>query len=143
MIFERFLNPERVSPPDIDIDFCQARRGEVIDYVRGKYGERAVSHIITFQTLGAKSVVRDVARVMGLSYGDGDRIAKMIPPDLGMTLAKAEEMNPELAAAIDTESAARQLWEPRPVPRRAHQRPRRPRGRGRHRRTAILTSTCL
>ena len=79
LLFERFLNPERVSPPDIDVDFCQNRRGEVIEYVRQKYGERAVSQIITFGTLGAKSVVRDVARVQGWSYGDADRIAKMIP----------------------------------------------------------------
>ena len=82
LIFERFLNPERVSPPDIDIDFCQPRRAKVIDYVRRKYGERAVSHIITFQTLGAKSVVRDVGRVMGLSYSEGNRVAKMIPNQL-------------------------------------------------------------
>src|SRR5581483_5600667 len=77
LLFERFLNPERVSPPDIDVDFCQNRRGEVIEYVRKKYGERAVAQIVTFGTLGAKSVVRDVGRVMGLSYGDADRIAKM------------------------------------------------------------------
>ncbi|MEX1010195.1 MAG: DNA polymerase III subunit alpha, partial [Chthoniobacterales bacterium] len=82
LIFERFLNPERVSPPDIDVDFCQARRGEVIEYVRQKYGERCVSQIVTFNQLGAKSVVRDVARVMGMSYGEGDRIAKMIPNEL-------------------------------------------------------------
>ena len=69
LLFERFLNPERVSPPDIDVDFCQSRRGEVIDHVRQKYGERSVSHIITFSTLGAKSVVRDVGRVLGWSYG--------------------------------------------------------------------------
>ena len=73
LLFERFLNPERVSPPDVDIDFCQSRRAEVIDYVRQKYGERCVSHIITYGTMGAKSVIRDVARVMGMSYGDGDR----------------------------------------------------------------------
>src|SRR4029077_20440836 len=83
LIFERFLNPERVSPPDIDVDFCQNRRGEVIEYVREKYGSRAVSQIITFGTLGAKSVVRDVGRVLGLSYSDADRIAKMIPNELG------------------------------------------------------------
>ncbi len=78
LLFERFLNPERVSPPDVDIDFCQSRRVEVIDYVRKKYGERSVSHIITYGTLGAKSVLRDVCRVMGISYGEADRIAKMI-----------------------------------------------------------------
>ena len=89
LIFERFLNPERVSPPDIDVDFCQNRRGEVIEYVRDEYGARAVSQIITFGTLGAKSVIRDVGRVIGLSYSDADRIAKMIPNELGITLESA------------------------------------------------------
>lgn len=111
LIFERFLNPERVSPPDIDVDFCMERRGEVIEYVRQKYGERAVSQIITFGTLGAKSVVRDVARVMGWSYTDGDRVAKMIPNELNITLTAAREKNAELAAAIENEDAVRQLWE--------------------------------
>jgi DNA polymerase-3 subunit alpha len=111
LIFERFLNPERVSPPDIDIDFCQNRRGEVIDYVRRKYGQRAVSQIITFGTLGARSVIRDVGRVTGLSYSDADRIAKMIPNELGITLASAYQKNPELKLAVDTEDATRQLWE--------------------------------
>src|SRR5215469_11351160 len=110
LIFERFLNPERVSPPDIDVDFCQNRRGEVIEYVRQKYGSRAVSQIITFGTLGAKSVVRDVGRVMGLSYGDADRIAKMIPNELGITLSSAYEKNPELKQAVDTEENTQQLW---------------------------------
>lgn len=111
LIFERFLNPERISPPDIDVDFCMERRGEVIDYVRQKYGERAVSQIITFGTLGAKSVVRDVGRVMGWSYTDGDRVAKMIPNELNITLTAAKEKNAELAAAIENEDAVRQLWE--------------------------------
>ncbi len=111
LIFERFLNPERVSPPDIDIDFCQSRRGEVIDYVRRKYGERNVSHIVTFGTMGAKSVVRDVGRVMGLSYTDADRIAKMIPNELKMTLEKAVEMNPDLAAALQNEPTTAELWQ--------------------------------
>ncbi|MEO7168336.1 MAG: DNA polymerase III subunit alpha [Spartobacteria bacterium] len=111
LLFERFLNPERVSPPDIDIDFCQARRGEVIDYVRQKYGTRAVAQIITFGTLGAKSVVRDVGRVLGFSYGDADRIAKMIPNELEMTLAKAIAKNPDLKRASETEPATRQLLE--------------------------------
>ena len=110
LIFERFLNPERVSPPDIDVDFCQNRRGEVIEYVRKKYGSRAVSQIITFGTLGAKSVVRDVGRVIGLSYSDADRIAKMIPNELGITLKSALEKNPELKQAVDTEESTRQLW---------------------------------
>jgi DNA polymerase III subunit alpha len=110
LIFERFLNPERVSPPDIDVDFCQNRRGEVIEYVRAKYGSRAVSQIITFGTLGAKSVVRDVGRVMGLGYSDADRIAKMIPNELGITLKGALEKNAELKQAVETEEATQQLW---------------------------------
>ncbi len=111
MLFERFLNPERVSPPDIDVDFCESRRGEVLEYVRQKYGERRVAQIITFGKLKAKSVVRDVGRVMGLSYGDCDRIAKMIPNELNITLAQAAEKTPDLKKAIETEPATRQLWE--------------------------------
>ena len=111
LLFERFLNPERISPPDIDVDFCQNRRGEVIEYVRTKYGERAVAQIVTFGTLGARSVVRDVGRVIGLSYGDADRIAKMIPNELNITLASAAEKTPDLKRAITTEPGARQLWE--------------------------------
>jgi DNA polymerase-3 subunit alpha len=79
LLFERFLNPERVNPPDIDIDFADDRRADVIEYVRKKYGRDAVAQIITFGTMGAKSVVRDVGRVMGLSYGECDRLAKMVP----------------------------------------------------------------
>jgi len=111
LLFERFLNPERVSPPDIDVDFCQSRRGEVIEYVRQKYGERAVSHIVTFGTLGAKSVIRDVGRVLAWSYGDADRIAKMIPNELNITLKDARAKNPELAAAIEHETATAELWQ--------------------------------
>ena len=105
LLFERFLNPDRVSPPDIDVDFCEARRGEVLEYVRQKYGERRVSQIITFGKLKAKSVVRDVGRVIGLSYGEADRIAKMIPNELNITLAAAAEKMPELKRAIETEPA--------------------------------------
>jgi DNA polymerase III subunit alpha len=111
LIFERFLNPERISPPDIDVDFCMDRRGEVIEYVRKKYGERSVSQIITFGTLGAKSVVRDVNRVLGMSYGDGDRLAKMIPNELNIDLKGAAEKNPELKAAIENEPATKQVWD--------------------------------
>ena len=111
LIFERFLNPDRVSPPDIDVDFCEARRGEVLEYVRQKYGERRVAQIITFGKLKAKSVVRDVGRVMGLSYRDADRIAKMIPNELNITLDSAVEKNPELKRAVTTEPATRQLFE--------------------------------
>jgi DNA polymerase-3 subunit alpha len=111
LIFERFLNPDRISPPDIDVDFCEARRGEVLEYVRQKYGERRVAQIITFGKLKAKSVVRDVGRVMGLSYRDADRIAKMIPNELNITLDSAVEKNPELKRAVSTEPATRQLFD--------------------------------
>ncbi len=110
LIFERFLNPERVSPPDIDIDFCQTYRYKVIDYVRQKYGERAVSHIITYGKLGAKSVLKDVARVMDMSYADGDRIAKLIEPGAKVTLKSSYESNEELRNLIATDEAYAELW---------------------------------
>jgi DNA polymerase III subunit alpha len=109
LLFERFLNPERVNPPDIDIDFADDRRADVIEYVRQKYGRDAVAQIITFGTMGAKSVVRDVGRVMGLAYGECDRLAKMIPADLKMTLEKALKQSPELKQAYDSEEATREL----------------------------------
>lgn len=109
LLFERFLNPERVNPPDVDIDFADDRRGDVIEYVRQKYGRDAVAQIVTFGTMGAKSVVRDVGRVMGLSYGECDRLAKMIPFDLKMTLEKALKQSPELKQAYDTEEVTREL----------------------------------
>ncbi len=96
LLFERFLNPERVSLPDIDIDFCERRRGEVIDYVTRKYGRENVAQIITFGTMKARAVVRDVARVMDIPYVDADRVAKQIPPALDMTLDKALAENPAL-----------------------------------------------
>src|SRR6266446_6492466 len=111
LIFERFLNPDRVSPPDIDVDFCEARRGEVLEYVRQKYGERRVAQIITFGKLKAKSVVRDVGRVMGLPYAAADRIARMIPNELNITLDSAAEKNSELKRAIATEPQTKQLFE--------------------------------
>jgi len=111
LIFERFLNPERVSMPDIDIDFCIERRGEVIDYVKHKYGEDNVSQIITFGTMKAKAAVRDVARALNLSYADGDRIAKAIPFDLKMTIDKALEMNPELAAMYESDENVRKVMD--------------------------------
>src|SRR5947209_4979904 len=111
LIFERFLNPDRVSPPDIDVDFCETRRGEVLEYVRQKYGQRRVAQIITFGKLKAKSVVRDVGRVMGWSYRDADRIAKMIPNELNITLDAAVEKNPELKRAVATEPATQQLFD--------------------------------
>lgn len=110
LVFERFLNPERISPPDIDIDFCQTRRPEVIEHVRQRYGERRVAHIITFGKMLAKGSLRDVGRVMGLSYTEGDRIAKMIPGDLGITLADAKKKNPELRAAIENEETTASVW---------------------------------
>ena len=109
LLFERFLNPERVNPPDIDIDFADDRRADVIEYVRQKYGQNAVAQIVTFGTMGAKSVVRDVGRVMGLSYGECDRLAKMIPFDLKMTLEKALKQSPELKQAYETEEVTREL----------------------------------
>jgi DNA polymerase-3 subunit alpha len=111
LIFERFLNPDRISPPDIDVDFCEARRGEVLEYVRQKYGERRVAQIITFGKLKAKSVVRDVGRVMGLPYAAADRIAKMIPNELNITLDSAAEKSLDLKRAIATEPQTRQLFE--------------------------------
>ncbi len=109
LLFERFLNPERVNPPDIDIDFADDRRADVIEYVREKYGRDSVAQIITFGTMGAKSVVRDVGRVMGLSYGECDRLAKMIPLDLKMTLEKALKQSPELKQAYESEEVTREL----------------------------------
>jgi len=96
LLFERFLNPERISMPDIDVDFCERRRGEVIDYVTRKYGRENVAQIITFGTMKAKAVVRDVGRVLEMPYADVDRIAKQIPPALDMTLDKALAENPIL-----------------------------------------------
>ena len=109
LLFERFLNPERVNPPDIDIDFADDRRADVIEYVRKKYGNDSVAQIITFGTMGAKSVVRDVGRVMGLPYSDGDRLAKMIPFDLKMDLTKALKQSPEFKEAYETEEITREL----------------------------------
>jgi DNA polymerase-3 subunit alpha len=109
LLFERFLNPERVNPPDIDIDFADDRRADVIEYVREKYGRDAVAQIITFGTMGAKSVVRDVGRVMGLAYGDCDRLAKLIPAELKMDLAKALKQVPELKEAYENEDVTREL----------------------------------
>lgn len=96
LLFERFLNPERVSPPDFDIDFCMRRRSEVIEYVRNKYGKECVANIITFGTFGAKMIVRDLARVNSIPYSEADRIAKMVPDDLGITLKDAVVKSKEL-----------------------------------------------
>src|SRR3954468_13286598 len=114
LIFERFLNPERVSPPDIDVDFCKDRRGDVLDYVLQKYGDRRVSQIVTFNKMNAKSAVRDVGRVIGLSYGEADRLARMIPNGPGqakISLTGSAPGTPERRKAIETEPATRQLWD--------------------------------
>ena len=109
LLFERFLNPERVNPPDIDIDFADDRRADVIEYVRQKYGRDSVAQIITFGTMGAKSVIRDVGRVMGLGYGECDRLAKMIPNELKMSLEKALKQSADFKKAYDTEEVTREL----------------------------------
>ena len=109
LLFERFLNPERVSMPDIDIDFCFERRQEVIDYVVQKYGKDQVVQIVTFGTLAAKGVVRDVGRVLDMPYAQCDAIAKMIPDDLGMTLDKALKMSPDLKSAYENDEQVRFL----------------------------------
>ena len=109
LLFERFLNPERVSMPDIDIDFCFERRQEVIDYVVEKYGKDQVVQIVTFGTMAAKGVVRDVGRVLDMPYARCDAIAKMIPTDLGMTLEKALKQNPELREAYQQDDEVKYL----------------------------------
>jgi len=109
LIFERFLNPERVSPPDFDIDFCMYRRGEVIDYVKRKYGKENVAQIITFGSLGAKTVIRDVGRVLDIPYGYCDRLSKMVPDDLKMTLKKALDESPDFKAAYETEEDCKRI----------------------------------
>ena len=111
LIFERFLNPERVSLPDIDIDFCERRRGEVIEYVTRKYGRENVAQIITFGTMKARAVVRDVARVMDIPYADADRVAKAVPPALDMTLAKALEESPPLKDLQEKDPRVKELLE--------------------------------
>ncbi|MEW5248741.1 DNA polymerase III subunit alpha [Microbulbifer discodermiae] len=111
LLFERFLNPERVSMPDFDIDFCMEKRDSVIGYVADNYGRQAVSQIITFGTMAAKAVVRDVARVQGKSYGLADKLSKMIPPDVGMTLAKAREQEEVLRDFLHTDEEAQEIWE--------------------------------
>ncbi|MBX3739085.1 MAG: DNA polymerase III subunit alpha [Candidatus Didemnitutus sp.] len=109
LLFERFLNPERVSPPDFDIDFCMRRRGEVIDYVRQKYGNDCVANIITYGTLGAKMVVRDVSRVHDLPFAEADRLAKMIPDELNIELKAAIEKSAELKNEYDRNPVAKKI----------------------------------
>jgi len=109
LLFERFLNPERIGLPDIDIDFCYERRHEVIDYVTKKFGRENVAQIITFGTMQARAVVRDVGRVMGIAYVEVDRIAKMIPPDYSISLKEALESTPELKNLYKNDSQIKQL----------------------------------
>ena len=109
LLFERFLNPERVSPPDFDIDFCMRRRGEVIDYVRQKYGNDCVANIITYGTLGAKMVIRDVSRVHDLAYVEADRLAKMIPDELNIELSTAIEKSAELRHEFTSNPVAKKI----------------------------------
>jgi len=109
LLFERFLNPERVSMPDIDVDFCYERRQEVIDYVARKYGADHVSQIITFGTMAARGVVRDVGRVLGMSYQETDAVAKAVPMDLGITLEKALNLSPSLRQMYDEQPRVQEL----------------------------------
>ena len=109
LLFERFLNPERVSMPDIDVDFCYERRQEVIDYVTRKYGKDCVAQIVTFGTLAARGVIRDVGRVMDLPYAYVDSIAKMIPQELGITIDKALQMNPEFRKLYESDETVTHL----------------------------------
>lgn len=111
LLFERFLNPERVSPPDFDIDFCMRRREEVINYVRDKYGRDCVANIITYGTLGAKMVVRDISRVHNLPFAEADRLAKMIPDELNISLKDAIEKSSELRSEIDRNPVAKKIIE--------------------------------
>ncbi|MBI2216515.1 MAG: DNA polymerase III subunit alpha [Candidatus Rokubacteria bacterium] len=112
LLFERFLNPERISMPDMDIDFADDRRDEVIRYVADKYGRDRVAHIITFGTLGAKAAIRDVGRVLGMSYGDVDRIAKLVPNfPLNITLDDAHQKSPPLAEAVRSDPRVTELWD--------------------------------
>ncbi len=109
LLFERFLNPERVSMPDIDVDFCMNRRGEVIDYVTRKYGREQVAQIITFNTMAAKAAIKDCGRALDMPYGDVDRIAKLVPATVGMTLDKALEDVPDLRKVYDSDKQIREL----------------------------------
>ncbi|MEN2774640.1 DNA polymerase III subunit alpha [Acetivibrio clariflavus] len=109
LLFERFLNPERITMPDIDIDFCYERRQEVIDYVVRKYGEDKVSQIITFGTMAARGAIRDVGRALDIPYNEVDVIAKMIPMQIGMSIDKALEINPELRARYEQDSKVKEL----------------------------------
>ena len=109
LLFERFLNPERISMPDFDIDFCYERRPEVIEYVARKYGRDHVSQIITFGTMAAKMVIRDVARVLDIPYAEADKLAKMIPNELHITIKKAKEQNKELNELYEADEETKKI----------------------------------
>ncbi|MBB3330605.1 DNA polymerase-3 subunit alpha [Halomonas campaniensis] len=111
LLFERFLNPERVSMPDFDVDFCMEKRDRVIEYVADRYGRNAVSQIVTFGTMAAKAVVRDVARAQGRPYSLGDKLSKLIPFEVGMTLGKAIEAEPALKEFVEADEEAAEIWE--------------------------------
>ncbi|GMW03451.1 MAG: DNA-directed DNA polymerase [Candidatus Hydrogenedentota bacterium] len=111
LLFERFLNPDRVSMPDFDIDFCFNRRGEVIEYTRAKYGTDNVCQIITFGRMLAKAAIRNVGRVMGMPYGDVDRIAKLVPEELKITLKDAYEKEPQIKQLVENDPAIKKLWD--------------------------------
>jgi DNA polymerase III subunit alpha len=110
LLFERFINPERISMPDFDIDFCQNRRGEVIEYVTQKYGEERVGQIITFGKLQAKAALRDVSRVFDLPYSEADMLSKLVPDELGITLERARELEPKLAELIEEDSKIGRIY---------------------------------
>ncbi|MFR5420972.1 MAG: hypothetical protein ACLTG4_02780 [Oscillospiraceae bacterium] len=119
LIFERFLNPERVSMPDFDTDFCQLRRGEVIDYVMGKYGKDHVAQIVTFGTMAARAAIRDVGRVMNLTYAETDAVAKQIPATPHMTLDEALRISPQLRTMVESDErikSSRHGARPRGIP---------------------------
>ncbi len=119
LIFERFLNIERKSMPDFDVDFCMDRRGEVIDYVREKYGgAEHVAQIVTYGSMKARGVIRDVGRALDIPFGDVDKIAKLVPEQLKMTIKKAMEEEPRLQEAADRDPAHRRSCSPSPRPRR-------------------------
>ena len=111
LLFERMLNLERISPPDFDVDFCMRRRDEVVEYVREKYGEERVANIITFGTFGAKMIVRDLARVNNIEYSVADKIAKMIPDELNITLSDSVKKSQELAKEIKSNPVAKKIIE--------------------------------
>nr|WP_236619699.1 hypothetical protein [Lebetimonas sp. JS085] len=110
LLFERFLNPQRVSMPDIDMDFCQERRGEIIEYVREKYGKVNVAQVVTFGSLLAKGVLRDVARIFGIKYDEADKFVKLIPDQLGITLDKSLDIEPKIKDIITEEPLYNRLY---------------------------------